>query len=269
MGWVYNRVEFEDKKISNIFSVSQVKEWDGTFHGFGDSSLNFPSLNPSVDVSAWDQLSTGFRLLVLNQEHGKKIVNIAKALSDAELEAMLVNPPTADAWITSGAVMKEKGIVCGVRTADCFPVLVKSRTTDLLAAVHCGWRGAQSGLLLDVITQMARLGTPQKELEIAIGPGAQKEDYEIQEDVASKLEMAYEFVNFPTATDIPEPVLRKDGKIYAVLTNLLSAQAVFSGVLKKNILVHPDSTITNERYYSYRRQKEQAGRQLSVIGPAS
>ena len=249
--------------------MSQVMEWNGLFHGFGDCSLNVPFINNTVDTSSWSQLSTGLRLLVLNQEHGKKIVNIAKSLSDEEIEAMLANPPAADAWITSTALMKEKGIACGVRSADCFPILIKSRNSDLLDAVHCGWRGAQSGLLLDVITQMARLGSPQRELEVVLGPGAQKESYEIQEDVASKLEMAYEFVNFPTATEIPEPVVRKDGKVFAALTNLLSSQAVFSGVLKKNILVHLDCTITNERYYSFRRQKDQAGRQLSVIGPTA
>lgn len=260
-------MEFIESKIDGIFNVSQVKEWASLFHGFGDNSLNFPFSSEQVDVSAWEKLSTNLKLLVLNQQHGKKIVNLSKAPTDEELAAMITTPPIADAWIVSGAVLREKGIVCGIRTADCFPVLVKSQTKDFLAAVHCGWRGAQTGLLLDVITQMARLGCPQKELEVAIGPGAQSGAYEIQEDVASKLEMAYEFVNFPTATDIPEPVIRREGKIFAALSNLLAAQAVFSGVLKKNILVHPDCTITNERYYSHRRQKEQAGRQLSIVGP--
>lgn len=260
-------MEFIDNKIDGVFSVSQVKEWEEIFHGFGDSSLNFPSANNQVDASAWSKLSSGLRLLVLNQEHGKKIVNIAKSPSDAEIDAMLATPPTADAWISSLSVLNEKRIVCGVRSADCFPVLVKSRTTDLVAAVHCGWRGAQLGLLLDVITQMARLGSPQRELEIVIGPGAQAQSYEIKEDVASKLEMAYEFVNFPTATDVPPPVVRAEGKVFAALVNLLSAQAVFSGVPKKSILVNSDDTITNERYFSFRRQKDQAGRQLSLIGP--
>lgn len=260
-------MEFLNNKIDGIFNVSQVKEWDGVFHAFGDSSLSFPLVEGKVDISAWNNLSNGLRLFVLNQEHGKRIVNISNTPSDAELDAMYLNPPTADAWISSLSVMSEKRIVCGVRSADCFPVLIKSRTTDLVAAVHCGWRGAQLGLLLDVITQMARLGASQRELEIVIGPGAQKESYEIQEDVAAKLEMAYEFVNFPTATDIPEPVVRTADKVYAALPNLLSAQAVFSGVPKQNLLIHSDDTITNERYFSFRRQKDQAGRQLSVVGP--
>ncbi len=260
-------MEFIDTQIAGKYNLTQVKEWEGVFHGFGDATLNIPVAGDLIDTSAWNDFSTVLRLLVLKQEHGKKIVSLIQPPTDEEIEKLISDPPTADAWICSTKVLEEKKLVCGIRSADCFPILIKSKTTDLAAVVHCGWKGTQSGLILDVITQMARAGSPQRELEVCMGPGAQVGAYEIQSDVASKLEMAYEFVNFPTATDIPEPTQKRDGKIYAALTNLLSAQAVFAGVPKKSILLSPDCTITNERYFSFRRQKEEAGRQLSFVGP--
>jgi len=261
-------VKFLNENLGPDFSFLKVEEWSGVFHGFGDKSLNIPVEDGRINTTPWKELQTGYDLLVLMQDHGKKIVSLTNQITPEEINSFLENPPTADAWIASRKILGESKLVVAIRSADCFPILVKSKNTDLVAAVHCGWRGAQTGLLLDVITQLARLGAQQRELEVVIGPGAQSGAYEIKADVASKLEMSYEFVNFPTATEIPEPTVKRDGKIFAALTNLLSAQAVFAGVPKASILLSPDCTISDEKYFSFRRQNEEAGRQISFIGPA-
>lgn len=250
-------------KEASSFVVDRVDEWGDFIHGFGDRSLNLPTIEEKIDSSAWDGLQTGYRLLLPKQEHGKKVIKLTEPLEN--IEAFIASPPTADAWICSLDVLTEQRIICGVRTADCFPVFVRCR--GYVAAIHCGWRGAQSGVLLDVITQLARLGCPQRECQIAIGPGAQAESYEIGDDVAAKLLAAYEFVNFPNSTDVPSPVVEKEGKKFGALTNLLRAQAIFSGVKKDRIIVHTSCTIEDLLYFSFRREKEQAGRQLSFVGP--
>ncbi len=261
-------MNFKEGNISGVLSVTQVEEWTSLFHGFGDRTGNFPVVGERIDISAWETLNTGLQLLVLNQEHGKRIVSLTGNIASEEIEKFVSTPPSADAWICSLKVLSEHKLACGIRCADCFPILIRSKTTDYVAAVHCGWRGAQSGLLLDVITQLARLGAQQRELEVVIGPGAQARSYEIQEDVAAKLDMAFEFVNFPTSTNIPEPVVKRDGKIFAALPNVLAAQAVFAGVPRTSILMSDECTIENSRYFSFRREKEEAGRQLSFIAAA-
>ncbi len=49
---------------------------------------------------------------------------------------LLASPPTADA-----AVTRAHGIVLGVRTADCLPVLFADRGGTVIGAAHAGWRG--------------------------------------------------------------------------------------------------------------------------------
>ncbi len=224
-------------------------------------------LTTASDRAPWEKFATGWTLLLLDQEHGKKVARVTEALKPEELSSMQSEPKKADAWLVNLDVLTEQNLVCGIRTADCFPVLMRSKTTPLAAVVHCGWKGAQLGLLLDVITQLARLGAAQRGLEIAIGPGAQSESYEIKEDVASKLEAAYEFVNFPTMTGVPPPVVEKDGKKFGAIANLLTAQAVFAGVPRAQIAIHEADTISSDRYFSYRREKEEPGRQLTFLGP--
>lgn len=258
-------MEFKQTHLKQDFCIETVDSWSGFFHGFGDASLNFPS---ATEGAAWNGLETGQTLIMLRQEHGKKIAKITQPLSIEEQKKFEENPPTADAWIVDTEILRDSNLVCGIRTADCFPVIVRSPNSRIVGIVHCGWRGAQAGLLLDVITQLARLGNLQRELEIAIGPGAQAGAYEIKDDVAAKIMGAYEFVNFPNTTDVPEPVLEREGKLYADIPNLLMAQSIFAGVKKGSILRHSDCTITSDRYFSHRRQKELAGRQLSFVGPS-
>lgn len=245
------------------FTIEKVDEWADFIHGFGDRSLNLPTAGDRAVTAAWDELSSGYRLLLPKQEHGKKVIKLSEPLED--IDSFISSPPTADAWICSLDVLTEQKLICGVRTADCFPVLIRCK--GYVAAIHCGWRGAQAGILLDVITQLARLGCPQRECQIVIGPGAQAKSYEIGDDVGSKLLAAYEFVNFPNSTDVPPPVEERDGRKFGVLPNLLMAQAIFSGVKQDRILVHQACTIADSAYFSFRREKEEAGRQLSFVGP--
>jgi len=247
------------------FSIDIVDNWSGFVHGFGDRTLDVPI---AEGAKVWSSLGGGqTELLLLNQEHGKRVVKITEPLTEAELASFKESPPAADAWIVSLDVLTSQKLVCGIRTADCYPVIIASRTTPFVAAIHCGWRGAQAGLVVDILTQLARLGAAQRECEMVIGPGASSLAYEIQDDVASKLNAAFEFVNFPTSTEVESPVIERDGKKYGALANLLQAQAIFSGVKKDRILVHPSCTISSSRYFSHRREKELAGRQLTFIGP--
>jgi polyphenol oxidase len=75
-----------------------------------------------------------------------------------------------------------------VRTADCLPVLVADTQGDLVAAVHCGWRGLAQGILDETITLLEREGAGPSALVIAIGPAIHQCCYEVGGDVTNTLE---------------------------------------------------------------------------------
>ena len=90
--------------------------------------------------------------------------------------------------------------------------------------------------------------------------------YEIGDDVKSALMRAYSFVEAlpsPTGKSVVES---RDGKLFADIRALLMQQAFFFGVKPDRIASADVCTICDRRYFSHRREREAAGRQLSFIG---
>jgi YfiH family protein len=98
----------------------------------------------------------------LNQVHGHRAIR-AKAAGDC----------TADASFT-----REPGIVCGIMTADCLPVLLCSRDGAAVAAVHAGWKGLAGGV---VESAVAAMGT--RDLLAWLGPAIGPEAFEVGGEV--------------------------------------------------------------------------------------
>ena len=89
------------------------------------------------------------------------------------------NRPQGDALVT-----KEKGLLIGVMTADCTPVLFHAKTAEgapMIAAAHAGWRGATSGILDNTILEMQRLGATAESMTACIGPCIAQDSYEVDQ----------------------------------------------------------------------------------------
>ncbi len=237
----------------------QVDRWveRGIAHGFCDRSL------PSSELGTrWPAYCPDRTILLLQQSHSKKVISATPEHVAPSVEYPSASHPEGDSWILDTRAVP--AAVAGIRTADCFPVLVVSTAVPICAAVHCGWRGAENGILLDTLVLMGRMGAPARSLEVAIGPGAQANSYEIGLDVSKLLQRAIGFVGALAPTG---PVVEsRDGKLFANLVNLLMAQAGFFGVRSENLIASAHDTIAEERFFSHRREKEGAGRQISFVG---
>jgi YfiH family protein len=84
-------------------------------------------------------------------------------------------PPVADA-----AVTRARGIVLGVRTADCLPVLFADRAGTVVGAAHGGWRGLAAGVLEATVRAM---GVPPREVVAWLGPAIGPHKFEVGRDV--------------------------------------------------------------------------------------
>lgn len=105
------------------------------------------------------------------QVHGARVV-VAREAWDA--------PPEADALVTD-----RQGVLLGVLTADCAPVLLADARAGVVGAAHAGWRGAAAGVLEQTVAAMRALGAG--EITAAVGPCIAQASYEVAGDLVEAL----------------------------------------------------------------------------------
>ena len=155
-----------------------------------------------------------------------------------------------------------------IKTADCVPVLVSAPEKKLFAAAHCGWRGTVAGLLPSLLQRILQLGAKPEEIALALGPSAGVCCYEISADVADEFISAAASLAPECAAKVPPKVIVESdsGLLRANIRALLFAQATALGLRSAQIQSYPHCTICDHEFFSFRRQKGNCSRQVSLIG---
>jgi YfiH family protein len=86
--------------------------------------------------------------------------------------------PRADAVVTRRA-----GVLLGIVTADCAPVLFAEPEAGVIGAAHAGWRGAVDGVIEATIHAMEGLGASRARMLAAVGPCIGQASYEVGPDL--------------------------------------------------------------------------------------
>jgi polyphenol oxidase len=248
----------------------------------GELNLGFTATNPKETILANRKLfvtavakKTAAPLLVtLKQIHSSIVQVVGKA--DAEDEAT----SKADGMMTS-----EPGILLGIQTADCIPVLIADRKQRAVAAFHAGWRGTLKRIVESGVGRMRlEFGSRPEDMIAAIGPGIGACCYAVGEEV--RMEFESQFIYAPelfSEGHDSNPVREKYPLLFltarapghsnigpALHLNLVEAnrrQLLDAGLNPKNIFVQGDCTsCLNDRYFSHRADHGFTGRSLSVIG---
>ena len=105
-------------------------------------------------------------LVTVNQIHSADVATITGP-HGAEV-------PKADAMVTA-----TPGVVLGILTADCQPVLFSDPQAGVIGAAHAGWRGSKEGILEATIDAMEALGARRAAITAVIGPTISQAAYEI------------------------------------------------------------------------------------------
>jgi YfiH family protein len=181
------------------------------------------------------------RVLFLTQVHGVAVV-----------EAPWEGTPEADA-----AFAERPGLLLGIETADCLPILLVDRRRRVVAALHAGWRGTAAGVVRETVDALARRGTAPAELQAALGPAIGPCCYEVGEELRAAFgDGAGRFLS-PGPRGRPHLDLRA-----ANVDQLRSA-----GIPLDRIHHVPDCTrCLADLYPSYRREGPGAGRMVSYVG---
>jgi hypothetical protein len=151
-------------------------------------------------------------------------------------------------------------LACGVRTADCVPVLLGHRSTGEVAAVHAGWRGVVRGVVGAAVLRFASLPGGAEELVAAIGPHISVEAFEVSGEVAEELARAVPGCSVVAHNYGERP--------HVDLRRAVRAQLESLGVGASRIDDVVGCTMGDpRRFFSFRRDGPKSGRHLSAIVP--
>lgn len=205
----------------------------------------YPSFKVLQKISSYFPINTK-EMIFLKQVHGDEVIN--KTNKKASY-------PTGDAIITS---LKHIGLF--LKTADCVPIFLFDPVNKIAGAVHAGWRGTSLKILKKAIQKMEHFYKTQPEnIHIFIGPSIGACCYQVKEDVYSHFSfLGKERQNYF--------VKRKDRSYMMDLKGINAYIGEQTGVLPENIEISELCTYCNpDIFYSYRRDKEESGRNISFI----
>ena len=187
------------------------------------------------------------RIYFLSQVHGR----LTHTLHGNETQASLMH-------VEGDALVSRARLACGVRSADCVPVLIADRLSGAVAAAHAGWRGAANGVVTSAIEALRAL-SPSPDLVAAIGPHISQAAFEVSEDVAETL------LNASLDREIVD---RTHAKPHVDLRRMLRAELRANGLSEASIDdVWGCTVLEPARFFSFRRDGKASGRHLSAIVP--
>src|SRR5580658_8570156 len=135
-----------------MISAPNLEDLDWLIHGFGERDSEYP---PAITT--------------LKQIHSN-IVLSGEGECSREGDALISDRP---------------GIIIGIRTADCVPVLLADPPNRGIAAVHAGWRGTAAQIVRETVAATAaKWQTRPQDLRAAIGPSIGSCCYEVGPEVA-------------------------------------------------------------------------------------
>jgi len=181
------------------------------------------------------------RLHFLQQVHGATV-----------LRAPWDGTPEGDA-----AVAGEPGLLLGIETADCLPVLIVDPGRRVAGAAHAGWRGTAASVAAKTIEALVAEGSRPEDLLVALGPGIGPCCYEVGDELRAAFR--------PAAEPFFRPGPR--GRPHLDVRALNVQQLCESGVPSARIhSVDECTSCRADLYYSYRRDGRSTGRMISFVG---
>lgn len=155
-------------------------------------------------------------------------------------------------------ITHEQSIGIGVLTADCVPLVIYDLINNVAAIVHAGWRGSVQGVALKALDALAQtFNTQIQNVRIFLAPCAGICCYQIDESLATSIRKH----------SYSEPTLFQQNNTWFFNLSLFNClQLQHAGVPQDAFdMQYMACTICSPQFFSYRRQKEKAGRQMTVV----
>jgi hypothetical protein len=187
-----------------------------------------PRTIPGVDDISW-----------LIQEHGDRVLH--------------VETPVFGTTPGDGQVTDRRGLLLGIRTADCFPVYLVDPDVPCLGLVHAGWRSSERRIVERAVRMLVEtFGAKPGTMIAAFGPGICTGHYEVGPEFRDRFDGFVE---------------RREGKLYLDLEGFNRSLLLSSGLQKENIVPAPFCTFErSDLFFSYRRDGRILGEMWALLG---
>ena len=245
-----------NKPLIKTFAI--FKNFPNLVHGFstrlgGISRPPFDSLNLGLSTADSPQavrenrrlffqaLGISQKQVVFPQQiHSANIQIVSQAGTVADCDALITDRP---------------GVYLSIQTADCFPVFLYAPRHKAVAIIHSGWRGTARNIAGKTVEMLkAHFGVQPQHLFAAIGPGVQKNCYQVDRSVISFFSPEF---YVPDGSD----------RFLLDLQGAIRRQLQREGIPDDHIECDTDCThCRTDLYYSYRRDGQQSGRMMGIIG---
>jgi len=174
------------------------------------------------------------------------------------------------------------GLLLGIQTADCVPILLVDPKNRAVAAIHAGWRGTLARITQKAVGRMQlEFGSKPADLIAAIGPSIGPCCYEVAADFVTKFTAQFadaaDYFDEPRSGEEPNPLqwlnMKPPGhqpppqNVHLDLRKANRSQLMAAGLIVKNIFVSDLCTACHTSLlFSHRREGPLSGRLLSAIG---
>ena len=180
-------------------------------------------------------------------------------------DILVINEPNEDfshfLSVEGDAVITDQPhVMIGVCVADCAPILLCDPDKKVIAVVHAGWKGTAAKLVAKTVAGMtSEFGSNPARLHAAIGPCIQKCCYEVDEPVKKAFQQGG--ISWESCAELKSP-----GKWQLDLAAANRELLQLAGVPADAIQISDQCVCCHsEQFFSYRRDKEESGRQMGFI----
>lgn len=202
--------------------------------------------NTSYGIDNLNSIKNEFMLqdvIYLNQIHSDKAYIYDESYTNIKEEE-------GDSLITN-----ELNIAIGVFTADCVPIIIADEKSNVIAAIHSGWKGTYNSIVLKTLSKIEdEFNINKNETKVFIGPHIRKCCYEVSEELKEK---------FLLKTKIDEYKLfdgRKLSMQECILNDIRKFGINEDNIYSLNLCTHCER---DTKLYSYRKSEGTYGRLFS------
>jgi YfiH family protein len=236
-------------------------------------SRNAVERNRTAFLSKFGFMKSGqpWPLVTLRQIHSDLIHRVSK--------------PPEEQLAGDGLLTEIPGMLLGIQTADCLPIILVNVKKKAVGIFHAGWRGTVKRIVEKGVGEMGRyFGTLPGDFNALIGPGIHGCCYEVGTEVRDQFasQFAYAAELFRESKE-SDPIRRKypllflsgrppghsdlPKKIFLDLVEANRRQLLDAGVPAENISASPLCTSCRmDLLFSHRKENGVTGRLMAVVG---